>query len=148
MKSGDSQQASLFDTSIAGRWADQVHALILTEHWGHVVEPACLWRCPFGSNDGGRAFGILQQHPDFFRDYYRESGGAPLAKFLASVDDTWTVAQIKAAATFLELNDTLPLDLEVQAYNQGLQAVRNGVRAPVYLDRFNQNLAKLRQPHP
>ncbi len=134
----------LFDPSIAGRWADEVHALILTEHWGHLPSEACLWRCPFGSNDGGRAFGILQQHPDFFRDYYRETGGTPIAGFLASVSDTWTVAQIKAAATFFETWDSMALALVVQSYNQGIQAIRNGVRAPEYLDRFNQSLAKIR----
>jgi hypothetical protein len=32
----------------------------------------------------------------------------------------------------------------LQAYNQGISAVRNGTRAPVYLDRFTQSLNKVR----
>lgn len=135
---------ALFDPSIARQWNQTVHALILTEHWGHTIVEACLWRCPFGDNDGGRAFGILQQHPGFFRQFYLTSGGTAIAPFLASVDDIWTIAQIKAAATFLTLHESMGIALLVQAYNQGIDAIDHGVRAPVYLDRFYQSLNSVR----
>ena len=59
--------------------------------------------------------------------------------------DTWTVAQIKAAANFLKFYESMALDLLVQSYNQGISAVLRGVRAPIYLDRFNQSLLRLKK---
>ena len=83
--------------------------------------------------DGGRAFGILQEHPAFFAAYYGRN------KFPPDVRDTWSQAFIKAAAAFFEYH-TLEhdLDLCVQAYNQGATAVfLNGVRVPDYLAKFH-----------
>jgi hypothetical protein len=52
--------AAAIDYSVAGRWADVVHALALGESNEN----------PAAVGDGGRAFGILQQHPAFFKEYY------------------------------------------------------------------------------
>ncbi len=119
-----------FDYSAAGPWAQIVHALAMTET---NEQPRLV-------GDGGRAFGILQDHPPFIAEYYRTDSAFP-----AKPNDDWITAEIKAAATFLDENDDQPLDLCIQAYNQGETAVfTNGVRAPEYLARFTANLNKLK----
>jgi hypothetical protein len=114
----------------AGKWAMQVRALAMGESN----------ESPYMFGDGGCAFGLLQQHPSFFIEYYDTDA------FPASVTDTWWQAQIKAAAAFLETWESkLGLDLAVQSYNQGVVAVtKNGVRAPEYLARFTANFNKLK----
>ena len=118
------------DYSIAGKWAQIVRALAMTET---NEQPRMI-------GDGGKAFGILQDHPPFMAEYYRTESPYP-----AEASDDWIVAEIKAAATFLQENDYEPLDLCVQAYNQGETAVFDkGVRAPEYLAKFTANLNKLK----
>lgn len=89
--------------------------------------------------DGGRAFGILQEHPAFFLAYYGRVG------FVPDVRDTWSQAFVKAAAAFFEIHTKdHDLDLCVQAYNQGSTAVFiNGVRVPEYLAKFHAIYDKL-----
>lgn len=118
------------DYSIAGRWADVVHALAIVESSEN----------PSAIGDHGRAFGLLQQHPAFFYQYYGK-----VAAFRAEVSDTWIVAQIKCAASFFELYDHLGFDLVVQAYNQGVAVFsRPEVRAPEYLEKFTAALNRVR----
>jgi soluble lytic murein transglycosylase-like protein len=120
---------SAIDYSPAGRWAQFVRALAIVESNEN----------PNQTGDAGRAFGLLQQHPGFFSDYYGRYG------FPASVGDTWITAQIKAAAAFLERwVDELGLDLTIQAYNLGVTDVRDGLRNPAYLQRFTEALNKVR----
>lgn len=117
----------MIDYLIAGKWADEVHALAIIESG----------ESPMVSGDGGRAFGILQQHPSFFLAWY--------GRATPSVSDTWSQAFVKAAATFFDHYATEPLDLVVQAYNQGETAVfKQGVRAPEYLAKFTMALTKIR----
>lgn len=116
---------NLSDFNLAGPWKEEVRALALGPENPPLDEGA--------SGDGGRAFGILQQHPAFFSEYYGTNG------FPASVKDTWTQAQIKAAASFFQAHKDQPLDLVVQAFNQGVSAVFDkGVRAPEYLAKFKK----------
>ena len=70
------------DYSGAGSYALHVQALAQIESGEDVGQ----------IGDGGRAFGILQQHPSFFLQWCRD----------VSVADTWWQAQINAAAAFLE----------------------------------------------
>lgn len=88
---------------LAKQWADQVYALVLTEHWGcPALTDACLTeRGDFlDAKDPAsfEAFGILQQHPAFLQEYYGK-----LPEFPARGDHTHPDMQIVAAATFLEL---------------------------------------------
>ena len=108
--------------SIAGDYARHIRALAIIESGEN----------PLASGDGGRAIGILQQHPSFFVQWYKEP----------DVTDTWNTAHIKAAAAFFEhYVPQYGIDLTVQAYNQGAAAVfQNGVRAPQYLARFTTAL--------
>lgn len=125
----------IYDYSAAGLWKDVVLALVLTENGG--VEPTHINVI----GDGGRAIGILQQHPAFFQEYYGRS-----ISFPASPTDTWDRAQIKAAASFLQRWHTLGKDLLIQGYNQGINGVtriKDPARAPDYLARFNQYFAQI-----
>jgi transglycosylase-like protein with SLT domain len=113
----------MIDYAAAGRWASVVQALAIIES---SENPDIGW------GDSGLAFGLLQQHPAFFRHYYGRAH-----EFAPSHDDSWTTAQIKAAASFFELYEHMGLDLCIQAYNQGLDGVLNqGKRAPGYLEKF------------
>lgn len=118
-----------FNYQLAGRYADFVRALAIVE----------TGEKPTMTGDGGRAFGILQQHPAMFSEYYRPAG-----EFKASVSDTWIDAEIKAAACFWSMWEHMGVDWAVTAYNQGPTAVKNGVRAPEYLARFTAALNKIR----
>lgn len=119
-----------FNYALADRYANYVHALAITE----------TNECPTMTGDGGRAFGILQQHPAFFAEYYR-----PIGEFKAEVSDTWIDAEIKACACFWSMWEHRGVDLVVQAYNQGITAVMvDGVRAPEYLAKFTEALNKVR----
>lgn len=119
----------MIDYSIAANWADVVHAIAIIESNEN----------PAQTGDGGRAFGVMQQHPAFFQEYYGRCKDFP-----ASVTDTWVEAQIKAAASFFELWEHLGLDLCVMAYNLGINAVMNGARNPGYLARFSDALNRVR----
>jgi len=119
------------DYSSAGRWAQVVRALAM----GESNEDVGLM------GDGGRAFGILQQHSAFFVEWY---GRYPQIYPIDVADTVW-VAQIKAAASFLEhYVPAMGLDLAVESYNQGVEAIRSGKRVPDYLARFNVNLNKVK----
>lgn len=125
----DAPARSVIDYSVAGRWADVVHAIALVESSEN----------PFAVGDHGRAFGLLQQHPAFFFQYYGK-----VAEFRATVEDTWIEAQIKCAASFFEIYDHLGFDLAVQAYNQGVAVFSSDLRAPEYLAKFNAALNRVR----
>ena len=105
---------------IAGKWADVVRAHAIVESKEQI------W--PYG--DGGRAFGLLQVHPAFVKDYSR------FADILPS--DTWPEAEVKLVAAFYELHPGVDLDLLIQAYNQGYAGVMSeGRRAPEYLANWH-----------
>lgn len=96
--------------------------------------------------DGGRAFGLLQMHPATFVRYYY----AAKDRWAPHVDDTWTVAFIKACCAFLEAHNFLNLreverGLVVQAWNRGEAAIYlEGKRAPEYLDAWDRALNQVR----
>ena len=107
-----------FEYQAAGQWADHVRALAIIES----NENDTL------IGDDGRAFGLLQQHPDFYDDWCCAIDG-----------DSWATAQIRAAARFFTaFMPLIDLDLTVQAYHLGADAVRRqGKRDPQYLKRFS-----------
>ena len=116
------------DYSLAGPWADHVHALAIIEsnETSNLV------------GDGGRAFGILQQHPAFISQWYRN----------IDVSDTWDRAQIKAAASFLQHQvNAIGLDAAITAYNVGRAAYDGGVRNEAYLARWGEAFQKVRAIH-
>lgn len=121
------------DYKLARQWAEVIQALV----------EGC--EDPTGDEsaigDGGRAFGVLQQHPVFFVQFYGRNG------FEAAVGDTWTQAFIKAAASFFErYAPAHDFDLVIQAYNQGITAVFvDGVRAPEYLEKYKTAFARLKR---
>lgn len=128
--------------ALAGEWALQVQALAMVEHFGHAIDDDCaLGRCRHGSNDGGKAVGLLQCHYPYMQTWYEASG-----PFKAANDDTVSDAQIKATAAFLNHNVPLyGLDLTIQAQNLGVYAVvKEGQRNPDYLDKFTTALNKLK----
>lgn len=105
--------------AIAGDHADIVHSLAIIESNEN----------PAAVGDGGRAFGLLQQHPAFFTEFYMA---------VPDVADDWPTAQIRAATEFFDKwLDRLGLDLAVQAYNRGIEAIKRGQRNPEYLARFS-----------
>jgi hypothetical protein len=128
--------------AIAGDMADYVHALALTEHFGHTLTPDCIYGlCRFGSDDAGKAFGLLQQHLPFINTWYRAEG-PPYG--VADEDDVPT-GQIKAAARFLKaFIPLLGLDGAVQSYQTGIAAYRVGQRNQAYLDKFTAALMRVR----
>lgn len=105
------------DYSIAGQWADHVHAILRI------------------ANDD-------KIRPFFFTQYYREDGPFP-----ASANDGWIEAEIKAVASFFEIWEHLGLDRTVMAYNLGIAAVLKGERNEAYLQRFDEALNKVRAEH-
>lgn len=119
------------DYKLAGEWFLQVRAIFIGESSEY----------PVALGDGGRAYGPGQHHPTFFAEYY---GRSP--KFPQSVTHTWTQAFIVATASFFELHvPIIGLDLTVQAYQAGVSAVLNdGVRNEAYLQRFSDNLNRIR----
>lgn len=110
---------------VAGEFADHVHALALIES---NENPAAI-------GDDGRAFGILQTHPDFYDDWC-----------CAQIGDDWPTAQIRAVGRFLaSYEPIIGLDLAVQAFHLGVDAVRRqGKRDAQYLVRFSEALQKIR----
>ena len=107
------------DYTIAGRWAEHVHAFAIIE--SNETDNQI--------GDGGRAFGILQQHPAFVLQWYRD----------IDVTDTWVTAQIKAARNFLDHYVSIfGLDLTVMAYNLGVSAIGRGERNQDYLNRWTE----------
>lgn len=132
----------IINYSLAGEWALQVHALALTEHFGHTIDDNCAaGACVHGDNDGGRAVGLLQCHYPYMRTWYEGMG-----LFAAAVSDTVPDAQIKATASFLNHNVPLyGLDLAIQCQNKGVRAVMvNGQRNPDYLAKFSSALNQLK----
>jgi hypothetical protein len=119
------------DYSIAGRWALHVEALAIVESGGSPM---------VGYSDGGRARGLLGQHPSFFVEWY----GRYPEIYPAEVTDEWWTADIKAAASFLEHYSSFGLDQEIQMYNLGVVAVVKGARNPEYLARWSAAYQKLR----
>lgn len=121
------------DYSAARDWAAHVQALAMVESGGSPN---------VGYSDGGRARGLLGQHPCFFQEYY----GNPA--FPASVTDTWWEADIKAAAAFLEhWVPILQLDLAIQAFNLGVSAVKDGERNVDYLAKWAGFFQRIRGGH-
>jgi hypothetical protein len=115
----------MIDYSMAGLWATHVRALAIIESAEDIGR--------FG--DGCQAANILQQHPAFFMQWYRD----------VRMDDTWHGAQIKAAAAFLQhYVDKLGLDLTIQAYNLGVEAVEQGKRNVDYLARWSDAFQRIR----
>lgn len=120
----------MINYSLAQTYAEYVRALAIIESGEN----------PNLIGDNGRAWGLLQQHPAFFVEYYGRAKGFP-----ASPNHTWIEAQIVAAASFFAIElSHLPLDLAVQAYNLGMEAVLRGERAPDYLRRFTDALNRIR----
>lgn len=122
-------EAQVVDYSVAGEYAQWVRALAIVESNEQ----------PGKIGDGGRAFGILQQHPAFFAEY-----GLTVDEFAIKLSDDWNTAQIKAAARFFLVWEHLGLDKIVQAYNKGPTAIINGDRALDYLQRFHNALNSIR----
>jgi hypothetical protein len=119
---------------IAGEWALYVRALAMGESQEDTN--------PTGPNEGGRARGLLQIHPANFIDHYTVTN----KHFPASVTDTWEQADIKCCASFLDTYiPSIGLDKTIVAWNKGLNAVMHeGEWNQEYLDRFTENLNKLR----
>lgn len=108
----------------AGKWWKVVRALAMTESNENST----------AVGDGGQAFGILQQHPAFFVNWYTPT----------TTSDQWVTAQIIAAAAFLDYAvGRFGLEGAIQAYNTGCAAYKSGVRNENYLTRWMQNYAKL-----
>jgi hypothetical protein len=99
------------DYSKAGPWAQHVRALAIVESGENEHK----------LGDGGRAYGLLQMHPGRFNEESQLR-----REFALTPADTWTSAQIKAAASYFEDMKGSPLELTVMAWNLG--------RAGVFLD--------------
>lgn len=113
------------DYSSAGPWTEHVRALAVIESGEDIGK----------IGDGGRAFGLLQQHPAFFVEWYKKP----------DVTDTWWNAQIKAAAAFLGyFYLSMGLDQTIQAYNLGVTAVQSGERNPEYLRKWSDAYQRIR----
>ena len=94
--------------------------------------------------DGGQSFGILQMHPATFKRYY-----GCQSRFAANLSDTWTQAQIRSCAAFLQAHSWTTSsqsirNLIVQAWNLGEAGVFiDGRRNPEYLARWLAAYAQL-----
>jgi hypothetical protein len=94
--------------------------------------------------DGGQSFGILQMHPATFKRYY-----GCQSRFGQTLSDTWTEAQIKCCAAFLQVHEwgratPAQRDLIVQAWNLGEAGVFiDGRRNPQYLARWQAAYARV-----
>jgi hypothetical protein len=129
---------STIDYSIAGAWADHVHALAMVETGGNPDAP---------DGDGGRAKGLLQIHP---ADFVQYCGRCKLFPLLVGYD--WTQAQIICCASYLEievpqfeeLSPRNGLDLAIQGWNKGVAAIRSGIRNQTYLDKWTDFFQKIR----
>src|SRR5579885_3909127 len=116
---------------IAQEYADIVRATFMVESGENP---------DWAEGDGGQAWGMGQQHPAWFKDYYGRS-----TRFPASVADTWTEAQIKAIASYYDVWEAIPRDLLIQAYRLGLDAVlKEGKRDPDRLAKIYAALNKIR----
>lgn len=91
--------------------------------------------------DGGQARGPFQLHPSTFKQYYGLS-----KRFPARTTDTWLEADIKACASFFDMEMTTwsSVDLVVQAWNLGVTAVLHGERNLLYLQRWTEALNRIR----
>ena len=115
---------------LAGEYADYVRALAIIESNEDEAK----------IGDGGQARGLLQQHPAHFKDYYGRSKNFP-----ARTNHTWIEAEIVTCASFLDMElTTFSLALVIQAHNLGVQAVLDGKRNPIYLQRFDNALNRVR----
>ena len=124
---------SLYNYALALEYADIVHAFVLTENNG--VEPILMNEM----GDAGQAIGIVQFHPADFAVYYGRS-----LRFPRSVKHTWAEAEIVACASFWDTEQWLDVDLRVQAWNLGVQGVKDGERNPDYLQRWTMNMNRIR----
>ena len=121
------------DWEAAGAWRDHVQAFAMVESSGDPdIKPS----------DDRQARGLLGMHPAQFRTYYGK-----VEQFAASVKDTWETSDIKTCAAFLEIEVprlskefgiNVGLDLAVQAWNKGVEAVEGGVRNLDYLDKWTR----------
>ncbi|MBV8359365.1 MAG: hypothetical protein JO189_15730 [Deltaproteobacteria bacterium] len=129
----------MIDYSAAGEFAEAVQAFAMIESG----------ESERATGDGGRAFGLLQMHPATFARFYTAPRSAASPRFGPDVSDTWSEAQIKACARFLEIHDFLRAseearDLVIQAWNLGEHAVFYQMkRNPTYLRRWKEAYAKL-----
>ncbi len=137
------------DYTAAGRWQDVVRALATIESGENPGAPL---------GDSGQAFGILQQHPTFFKENYGRilvgvvmrvwhgmTGRVPL--YPVSNTDTLTTAEIKAAASFMEANKALNRTLLIESYHQGVIGAERQPD-PTYFTRWATAFAKLKGKWP
>jgi len=103
----------MIDYSPAKHWAKYVRALAIIESDEDEFKPG----------DGGRAFGLLQMHPDRYNDEVRYTAESALAQYAVNVGDTWTTAQIKICASYFERHVGVALMLIVMAWRLGVAAV-------------------------
>jgi hypothetical protein len=116
--------------ALAGAFEDIVHALAIIESNERIAQ----------IGDGGRAFGLLQQHPSFFAEYYGRS-----LLFPSSVSHTWEEAEVVAAATYFgRYIEILGQDGAVSAYNTGVKAFNDGQRNEVYIARWGNAFQDVR----
>jgi hypothetical protein len=117
------------DYSAAGEWAHHVRALAMVE--SNEDETAI--------GDGGRAFGLLQMHPGRFLDESHTT-----KQFRVTPGDTWTLAQIKAAASYFEVMRPVAIELTVIAWNLGRAAVfLDGERNEPYFAKWKEHYEAL-----
>jgi len=119
---------------LAGEFADVVRAHAIVES-GENPEAS------YG--DGGRAFGILQQHMAFVKDYIRFADIKP--------SDTVSEGQVKIAAAFYNMHrdeyyDRDRRDLLIQSYNKGYVGVFgvDRLRAPKYLADWHEAMNQIK----
>lgn len=116
------------DYSGAGRWAKHIHALAIIESGEN----------PQQIGDNGCRIGILQQRPEFLDQWW-----------IPALKQSWTQAQIMAAAHFFQHYAAVDIDLVVQAYNKGAHEVFVlNQRNPQYLARWKEAFASLNSETP
>jgi hypothetical protein len=125
---------AVIDYSAALEFAKEVRAFAVIESGESEIK----------IGDGGQSFGILQMHPATFKRYY-----GCQSRFAQNVSDTWTQAQIKSCAAFLQAlawtaSSPHQRDLIVQAWNLGEAGVFiDGRRNPQYLARWQSAYAQI-----
>jgi|SRR6266478_8574538 len=113
---------------LAEEFADDVRALAIIESGETVIQVG----------DSGQAFGLLQMHPAFVKDYSRWTNIAP--------NDTWAQAEVKMTASYFRINEIHGIELLVQGFNLGLHAVLTGKRNLEYLTRWQAALKRIQNP--
>lgn len=108
--------------------AAQPHGLIV--HALAIIESA---EQELQVGDNGHALGLLQQHPDFFAQWYKPVEG-----------DTWTNAYIRAAGKYLSYAiPRVGLQGAIEAYNLGWTSYRRGYRNLPYYNKWFEVYVKL-----